>query len=222
MVLYSFHYVTVAFFLSVWTRSLSWTMLIYFLVQMSLVLAGFSVVPASDTALFWGWQTLAAFLGFLAGFFVGPRPILKTGDLYAWLYLIGSLAAWVAAELLYAYFPPLPSVPAGRAGLGLALTFVGHVVIIFFIWYGMSREHGRLRNRVFWRWMAFTALLELLFFIALAGFAEIWIALIAGGSVTVLALATLWFWPFRSRRGNPKVRSGSSSSSSSYRYLLPF
>lgn len=197
--LFSFHYLVTAFFLAVWLQSLSWVMLTHFTFQMVWFLAGGSV---SDPTLFWGWQALVSLLGTLGGLFIGRRRLLTIYNLYSWLYFVCSLAAYVAAQLLYANFPPFAGLPAGEQGLGLTVTLIIHLVVIAAIWYGVAREHHH--RRLFGRWLGFTLLLEVLFFIALTGWAEVWVAITVGGSVALVVIIS--HWARQKKNGNRRAR----------------
>lgn len=200
--LFSFHYFSTAGFLAVWTRSLSWPMLIHYVFQMSYFLAGGQV---TDESLFWGWQALVSLTGTLMGLFIGDRPLLDA-NVYSWLYFIVSLAAYLGAQLMYAYFPPFPGSPAGQQGVGLTVTVILSVIIIGAIWYGMSREHKSWHSWLFGRWVLFTLFSQLLFFIALTGWAEVWLAISIGGGSAVLAFISWWFAGRKKSYGHTRAR----------------
>ena len=181
--LLSFHYLVTSFFLAVWWQSFSWVLLIHFAFQTIWLLSGGSI---SNVILFWGWQTLVSILGAIAGIFVGVRPLFVLSDIYSWLYFICSLAVYVAIQLVYAYFPPFPGKPAGQQGLGLSFTLIVHLIIIGSIWYGVSREH--MHRNLFFKWAVLTFIMEILFFIALSGWPEIWLAITLGGSIAILSV----------------------------------
>jgi len=200
MVLFSFHYLVTAFFLSVWIGypyAPGYVMAIHFLVQMSLFLAEFDIT--GDETLFWGWQALVSLLGMIGGLLLlktkhKPQSLLTWKNKYTWMYFITSLALWLAAQLFYAYFPPTMG-PAGEVGLGVAVTFILSFIIIASIWYGLTRvkymHWCHWKAHFFQRWLFFTALMQLLFYIALTEFDELWVALVSGGSVIVLAGGSL-------------------------------
>jgi len=187
MVLFSFHYAVTAFFLATWWHSVLAVMAVHFAFQGIFYAAGASV-PPDMRALFWGWQALSSGLGALAGIYIGKYPILLVRNWYSWIYFVFSLAAFLGAQLLYAFYPPLSGVPAGQAGVGLATTFILTVIIVLCVWYGNSREHRPWGH--YWRWTLLFALMELLFYIALTGLAEIWVSFIAAGSTLVVASVT--------------------------------
>ena len=179
--LFSFHYLVTAFFLAVWWRSFSWVMLTHFTFQTIWFLAGGSI---PDPTLFWGYQALISLIGTVGGRWIGRRPLL-TG-LYSLLYFVFALGAYLAAQLLYAYYPPFSGLPAGQQGLGLTVTLVLSLVIIVATWYGVAREHRH--HRLFGRWLGFTFLMQALFFIALTGWDERWVAISVGGGVALLVV----------------------------------
>jgi len=149
----------------------------------------FFAAPPTDTSLFWGWNTLLAFIGAVAGHYVGFKPLFVFANVYSYLYFITSVAALVGAQVLYAKFPPISTVPAGQAGLGVSLTFLLNVLIIFCIWYGVSREHLHRTNwKFFGRWLVLTAFLTLLMFLGLTDLDEVWVAYISGGVVVFLSV----------------------------------
>ena len=212
-VLFSFHYLWTAFFLTAWIGypySPGYVMTIHFLTQTILYLAGFDI--SGNETLFWGWQALISALGMIAGLLIlkpkhKPGSLLTWKNKYSWLYFICSLLACLAIQLMYANFPPLQSSPAGQAGVGLAVTFVLSFFLIGMIWYGLTRvkyNHWcEWRTAFFKRWFFFTALLQLLFYTTLTGLDEMWVAVISGGSVIVIAFISLMLCK---RRINVRIR----------------
>ena len=208
MVLFSFHYLVTTFFISIWVgcpHGFSWTMLIYFLTQMIYFLAGGDI---GDGTLFWGWQTLVAFLGTLSGQILSQKSprLLVYNSVYSWLYFVFSLAASLGAQLLYANFPPLSTVPSGQAGVGVTVTFILSFIIILAVWYGVSRVDSPPRLHFFKRWLFFTALMQLLFFITLSGLDELWVAIISGGSVVILGAISITMRPRKPRKRKHRMR----------------
>ena len=182
--LFSFHYLATSFFLTVWSRHVMWVLLTYYIFQ---TIYYFAAAP-TDTTLFWGWQTLVSVIGSLAGYFVGFRPLFVYNKVLSYFYFIVSLAAYIGAQVFYAKFPPFPGVPAGQEGLGVTLTFLLTILIIFCVWYGVSREHLRRTTwHFFGVWLLLSSLGILLMFVALTGLDEIWVTLISGGAMLLFA-----------------------------------
>jgi len=189
MVLFSFHYAVTAFFLATWWHSVLAVMIVHFAFQGIYYAAGASV-SLSQEGLFWGWQALASGLGAMAGFNVARERILLFTNWYSWIYFLLSLAAFLGAQLFYAFYPPLSTLPAGQAGVGVAMTFILTILIVLFIWYGNSREKEPWGHYLTWAFLF--GLLELLFYISLSGLAEIWVSFIAGGATLVAAILIRW------------------------------
>jgi len=201
MVLFSFHYAVTSFFLATWWHSVWWVLVVHFVFQAIFFAIGANVA-AGQEALFWGWQALVTALGALAGLHVGNTPILLVLNGYSWAYFVLSLAAFLGAQLFYAFYPPLNTVPAGQAGVGLAVTFILTVIIILATWYGNSREKEPWGYYL--HWACLFGLLEFLFYITLSGLAEVWVALIATGSTLLIAFCSFHLW----YKHRPVVRYG--------------
>ena len=182
MTLFSYHYLVVSFFISVWLgypTSFFVVIPLHYVVQTILWASGLDLMGLTD--IFWGYQGLVTLLGILVAKsyskLMQPLPLLKIEAGYegSFIKFFISLAAFLGSQLLYSEFPP------PNSSFGIIFSMLTSFIILMGTWYSLTFVEKAEHNRpmFFMGWFLVIAAMQLMFYFTYTGLDETWAAMIA-------------------------------------------
>jgi hypothetical protein len=195
MALLNFHYLITGYGLTVWTHAPATILAIIWATQAIMFIAGITVADFDD---FIFWNFLSTFVGVVVG--VGlllvtraPRMLrLRASYIGTWGQFILWVAAFLAAQLFYGFFPP-PTYPWGILGTSVAHLLI-HVVLWVVMYYNPVMFKLYTGRRYFFLlWIVVQLLMEVLFFVAYALSERNTTYVAAGAGAAVLIVMALVF-----------------------------
>jgi hypothetical protein len=209
MALFHINYLVTAFGLTVWTHAPGLIMGLFAIFQGIIFIAGVDV-PDYDDFIF--WQMLSALGGVLVACALllvtrAPRLLqFQVSYVGVWGQFIIWLAAYLAAQLFYNFFPP-PEYPWGIIGITVC-----HLIIQGLLWWVMYQnlivfDRYRHRKYFFGLWTFILFLMEVTFFLRYV-LLDRWTSYIAiGVGAAVLIVAALLF-PVREPYSSSSLSAG--------------